>query len=112
MRLGTAGLGMARLGVAKQGKVLMTNIYDCAEARGRKAAQQARERGASELEVALAQIRATFDNELRADTLAALRLSSIIVSGRAPTMAEVNDVLNAAAPGVARQGPARPGKAR
>jgi hypothetical protein len=72
-----------------------TDHYDRAEARGRIAAQAVRERGGSELEAALAQIRATFDEELRADTLAAFRLSDAIASGRAPTMEEVADVLKA-----------------
>jgi hypothetical protein len=89
-----------------------TDHYDRAEARGHAAAKAVRERGGSELEAALAQIRATFDNELRADTMAALKLSAAIASGHQPTMTEVIDVLNAAAPGVAWQGPARPGKAR
>jgi hypothetical protein len=68
--------------------------YDLAMARGRIAAQAVREHGGSELEAALAQIRATFDEELRADTLAALKLSASIASGRTPTMEEVADVLN------------------
>jgi hypothetical protein len=70
-----------------------TDHYDLAMARGRKAAQTIRESGGSELEAALAQIRATFDEELRADTLAAFKLSAAIASGHAPTMAEVADVL-------------------
>jgi hypothetical protein len=70
-----------------------TDHYDRAEARGRKAAQAVRERGGSELEAALAQIRATFDEQLRADTLAAFKLSAAIASGHAPTMQEVADVL-------------------
>lgn len=67
--------------------------YDRAMARGRTAAQAARERGGSELEAALAQIRATFDNELRVDTMAAFALSAAITNGRAPTLEEVADVL-------------------
>jgi hypothetical protein len=70
-----------------------TDHYDRAEARGRIAAQAVRERGGSELEAAIAQIRATFDEQLRADTLAAFKLSAAIASGRAPTMQEVADVL-------------------
>jgi hypothetical protein len=72
-----------------------TDHYDRAMARGRIAAQAVREHGGSELEAALAQIRATFDEELRADTLAAFKLSAAIASGRAPTMEEVADVLKA-----------------
>jgi hypothetical protein len=67
--------------------------YDRAMARGIKAYQEARKRGENGLEAALTQIRATFDEELRADTLAALKLSASIASGRAPTMEEVADVL-------------------
>jgi hypothetical protein len=67
--------------------------YDRAEARGRIAAQAVRARGENELEAALAQIRATFDEELRADTMAALKLSATIANGRVPTMEEVADVL-------------------
>jgi hypothetical protein len=72
---------------------MTTNIYDCAEARGRKAYQAARKRGDSEFEAAIEQIRATFDEQLRTDTLAAFKLSAAIASGRAPTMEEVADVL-------------------
>jgi hypothetical protein len=68
--------------------------YDRAMARGIKAYQEARARGENELEAALAEIRATFDEELRADTLAAFKLSAAVASGRAPTMEEVADVLN------------------
>jgi hypothetical protein len=67
--------------------------YDRAMARGIKAYQEARERGEDGLEAALAQIRATFDEQLRADTLAAFKLSAALASGRAPTMEEVADVL-------------------
>jgi hypothetical protein len=67
--------------------------YELAMARGIKAYREARERGENELEAALAQIRATFDDELRADTLAAFKLSAAISSGRAPSMQEVADVL-------------------
>jgi hypothetical protein len=66
--------------------------YDRAEARGLAAAQAVRERGGSEFEAAIEQIRVTFDKELR-DTMTALRLSDIVASGRAPTMQEVADVL-------------------
>ena len=59
----------------------------------RAAAKAVRERGGNELEAALAQIRATFDEQLRADTMAALKLSATIASGHAPTMEEVADVL-------------------
>jgi hypothetical protein len=67
--------------------------YEFAMARGLKAYQEARKRGENELEAALVQIRATFDEQLRADTLAAFRFSAAIASGRAPTMEEVADVL-------------------
>jgi hypothetical protein len=94
-----------------------TDHYDRAEARGRKAYQAARKRGDSELEAVLAQIRATFDEQLRADTLAALKLSAAIASGKTPTMAEVVDVLSAArrgpvGHGAARLGAERPGTVR
>jgi hypothetical protein len=69
--------------------------YDRAMARGFKAYQEARKRGENELEAALAQIRATFDEQLRADMMAAFKLSSAIADGRTPTMEEVADVLKA-----------------
>ena len=77
--------------------------YDRAEARGRIAAQAVRERGGTELEATIEWIRVTFDEQLREDTMAALKLSAAIAtideviaaiaSDRAPTMEEVADVL-------------------
>jgi hypothetical protein len=77
------------------------NHYDRAMARGRIAAQAVRERGGSELDAALAQIRTTFDDELRADTMAAFKLSSAMARGRIPTMEEVAEMM---APMMAKKG--------
>jgi hypothetical protein len=62
------------------------DAYERAMARGLKAAQAVRESGGTAMEVAIAQIRATFDEQLRADTLAALKLSAAIASGRKGAM--------------------------